>query len=145
MYVIAAIIIAMQARFIYYLLHNQSYGCLNRAAFNVMYPVLRALGYKFIACDVDKFKSLNTTYGHEEVNRMVQGAIRRFSRSGDLVFSVYSGDEFIIATRYPLVHTIAHRLQHVFAWHGMSLTTDVVEGTLETSMLKILSNKSNTK
>lgn len=144
MYVIAAVIIALQALVIVYMAWDSSYGCLTRAAFNLMYPVLRTLGYTFIACDVDKFKQLNTTYGHERVNHLVKGAIRRFSRGGDLVFRVYSGDEFIIATRSHNVHTIMHRLIHTFAWHGMSLTANVVTGTLETTMLKILSDKQST-
>ena len=68
--------------------------------------------------DLDDFKSVNDTYGHEEGDRVLQGVshfIRRHGRAEDVVIRL-GGDEFAIfvaaATREEL-ETIAERLREV--------------------------------
>ena len=141
--VVLTAVIAGQTAAIIKMGYDRTYGCLTRASFDMLYPILKLAGYKFIAGDVDNFKSHNSTHGHEAVNAMVKNSIRRFfSRRGlgDLVFRVYSGDEFIVATRGN-VHIVAERLVKAFSAQGMNLTTDVITDNLDTSMVKILAKK----
>ena len=127
-----------------YMAWDKSYGCFTRAAFNIMYPVLKVLGYTFIAGDIDKFKAWNTRLGHEAVNHIVYGSIRRlFSmcRLGDMVFRLYSGDEFIIAVRTNDTQAVITHVAEAFAVEGMTITLVVIDWDIDTTMLKILENK----
>ena len=142
--IIAALLIVVQARVIVYMAWDQSYGCFTRATFNLMYPMLRKLGYTLLAGDIDKFKAHNTAHGHEEVNRMVARSVRRFfqcCRLGDIVFRLYSGDEFIIATKARNTEAMISNIQSSFAAEGMTITLVVVAETLDTTMVKVLNSK----
>ena len=127
-----------------YMAWDKSYGCFTRAAFNIMYPILKTLGYTFIAGDIDKFKAWNTAHGHETVNLIVYRSIRRFfstGRLGDLVFRLYSGDEFIIAVRTANPQAVITHVEKAFAVEGMAITLTTMDGSIDTTMLKILANK----
>lgn len=141
MFAALTIIIVVQAVVIFYMAYDRSYGCLTRAAFNILYPVLKTLGYSFLFGDVDHFKAFNSQYGHEAVNAMVKAAIRAFLRSGDIVFRIYSGDEFIIATRSKDTDTIIARLCATFATHTMTLTVEPITDSLDTASVKLIARK----
>src|SRR5688572_32511281 len=114
MFTLAFIVILAQALVIFYMAYDQSYGCLTRAAFNVMYPILRLLGYRFLFGDVDHFKAFNSQYGHEVVNAMVKDAVRSFLRSGDIVCRLLLEKKNIIATRSKQLDVIIDRLCAAF-------------------------------
>lgn len=142
--IVAALFITAQTYVIIYMAWDKSYGCFTRATFNLMYPILRKLGYSFLAGDIDKFKAHNTAHGHEEVNRMVARSVRRFfqcCRLGDIVFRLYSGDEFIIATKARNTEAMISNIQSSFAVEGMSITLVLVAETLDVTMVKVLSSK----
>lgn len=142
--ILLIILAIVQAYVIAYMAWDHSYGCFTRAAFNLMYPVLKVLGYTFIAGDIDNFKGANTKYDYEVVNRMVYSSIRTFfslGRIGDMVFRIYSGDEFFIATKSKDVDALITRVQKSFATQGFTIKLFVFKGAIDTSNLKMLSNK----
>jgi len=76
----------------------------NRAEFDRMLPLFveqyqrRGIPFSLIICDLDRFKQVNDTYGHQagdDALRTLAGVLRRFSRSGDLV-ARYGGEEFVM-------------------------------------------------
>lgn len=59
----------------------------------------RGLGLAMVMCDIDRFKSINDTHGHQggdAVLCQVAGFLRRTTRSDDLV-ARFGGEEFAIA------------------------------------------------
>ncbi|MGY1803833.1 diguanylate cyclase [Blastococcus sp. SYSU D00922] len=79
-------------------------GVANRRAFDVALTREMALAGRtdaalaVIILDLDKFKSLNDTYGHlagDDVLRGVGAALRQCTRQGDLV-ARYGGEEFVL-------------------------------------------------
>lgn len=144
MYIFAILVIALQAYIIAYMAWDRDYGCFTRAAFNLMYLILKLMGYTFIVGDIDSFKAHNSKHGHGKVNRMVYRSIRAFfskGRLGDLVFRLYSGDEFIIATRTKNVASMMSRIRVAFLTEGFSITVRLITGDIDASMLRILSDK----
>ena len=60
---------------------------------------LRGLGMAVLMLDIDHFKKINDTHGHEvgdKVLREVSGVLRRATRADDLV-ARYGGEEFVVA------------------------------------------------
>lgn len=130
--VVQAVVIACQS-------WDKSYGCMTRTSFDLLYPILRFLGYSFIMGDIDKFKVVNSTYGYQRANHLVSSSIRSFWRSGDIVFRYYSGDEFVVAIHGD-VQAAAMRLQQAFIKQGLSIT---VETSTAVSMGATLSSKTH--
>jgi len=136
------LLITLQAIVIAYMAWDRSYGCFTRAAFNLLYPILKGLGYRFIAFDVNDFKGHNTAHGHEKVNAMVRRSIRAFTfrRFGDFMFRIYSGDEGLVATKANTA-LVMNRLNAAFQAEGMSITIWEYTGDLDTTMTRIIQIK----
>ena len=80
--------------------HDNLTGMLNRAAFNSITKHLigKSISLALMIVDIDKFKMINDTYGHEVGDRIIQKVsktIEREMRSGDKV-TRFGGDEFAI-------------------------------------------------
>ncbi len=76
----------------------------NRAEFDRMLPLFveqyqrRGLTFSLIICDLDHFKQVNDTYGHQagdDAIRTLATVFRSFYRSGDLI-ARYGGEEFVM-------------------------------------------------
>lgn len=76
----------------------------NRAEFNRVHAEMvarhheRGLPYSLIICDLDHFKRINDTYGHQagdDVLVTFAALLRRYCRGGDLV-ARYGGEEFVM-------------------------------------------------
>ncbi len=76
----------------------------NRAEFERVYETFihthleRQLPCSLIICDLDRFKNINDTYGHQagdEVIKALAGVLKNASRPGDLV-ARYGGEEFVL-------------------------------------------------
>ena len=76
----------------------------NRAEFDRVYETFiqthleRQLPCCLIICDLDRFKKINDTYGHQagdEVIKALAGLLKNAARSGDLV-ARYGGEEFVM-------------------------------------------------
>ncbi len=68
-----------------------------------------------IMCDIDRFKSINDTYGHQagdEVLRFIGGMLARDCRTGDLV-ARYGGEEFVLLCADCNNATAAGRAEHL--------------------------------
>lgn len=136
-------IIAVQLWVISYMAWDRNYGCFTRAAYDVLLPILKALGYQFVFADIDRFKKVNTDLGYERANQLVQGSIRRFWRSWDFtfVFRYYSGDEFAIAVK-DSANVVADRIVQAFVYEGLSITVIVADEGVSLEEIKArLSNK----
>lgn len=136
---VLSVLVVAQATVIVLQSWDKSYGCMTRTSFDILYPLLRMLGYSFIMGDIDKFKAVNSTYGYQRANHLVNNSIRSFWRSGDMVFRYYSGDEFVVAIHGD-VHAAAARLQQSFFTYGLSIT---VEASSTVSMGATLSSKTH--
>lgn len=84
----------------YYADHDKLTGLLNRAAYESLmhYFAEKKTPLAFVLVDVDFFKTVNDTYGHEmgdEVLRKVAGLLKESVRMTDRVIR-YGGDEFLI-------------------------------------------------
>jgi len=76
-------------------------GLFRRAAFmrEVNFLVLHRMPFSFVMIDVDDFKSVNDTYGHntgDEVLRHIADTFKNMLRSSDIICRM-GGDEFAIA------------------------------------------------
>lgn len=76
----------------------------NRAEFDRMLPLFveqyqrRGLTFSLIICDLDRFKQVNDTYGHQagdDAIRSLAAVFRGFYRNGDLI-ARYGGEEFVM-------------------------------------------------
>lgn len=76
----------------------------NRAEFDRMLPLFveqyqrRGLTFSLIICDLDHFKQVNDTYGHQagdDAIRTLATVFRSFYRNGDLI-ARYGGEEFVM-------------------------------------------------
>jgi len=76
----------------------------NRAEFDRMLPLFveqyqrRGLTFALIICDLDRFKQVNDTYGHQagdDAIRSLAAVFRGFYRNGDLI-ARYGGEEFVM-------------------------------------------------
>jgi diguanylate cyclase (GGDEF)-like protein len=79
-------------------LYNRSY-LLNQIGPLAEYGAMRGLGLAVILLDIDHFKRINDTYGHDAgdvVLREVANVLRESTRSEDLV-ARYGGEEFVLA------------------------------------------------
>lgn len=91
---------ANRAKLRYTAEHDKLTGVLNRTAFDSLIPYLEKsqTAIALIVMDVDQFKSVNDTYGHEIGDAVLQKAaklIQSHTRSGDHVVR-YGGDEFVV-------------------------------------------------
>ena len=80
--------------------HDELTGTLNRTAFNRVAKVLQAskLTMTFVLLDIDKFKLINDTYGHDvgdEVLKYLVQVLNEKLRATDKIFRL-GGDEFAI-------------------------------------------------
>ncbi|MGD8330315.1 MAG: PAS domain S-box protein [Acidobacteriota bacterium] len=95
-------------------------GCYNRRYLESMRSRLERPTARWgcLLLDLDNFKAVNDTYGHEEGDRVLQGVahfIRRHGRAEDVVIRL-GGDEFAIfvaASSSEELNTIAERLREV--------------------------------
>lgn len=76
----------------------------NRAEFDRLLPLFvdahaeKGVTCSMIICDIDHFKRINDTYGHQagdEALRLFAESLQRHSRAGDLV-ARYGGEEFVL-------------------------------------------------
>lgn len=73
-------------------------GLFNRRGLDEAVELLGAQAFALVALDVDRFKAINDTYGHDvgdEVLARLAGVLRQCSREGDLVFRL-GGEEFLL-------------------------------------------------
>jgi diguanylate cyclase (GGDEF)-like protein len=95
-------------------------GCYNRRYLESLRSRLERPTARWgcLLLDLDNFKAVNDTYGHEEGDRVLQGVahfIRRHGRAEDVVIRL-GGDEFAIfvaASSHEELGTIADRLREV--------------------------------
>ena len=82
-------------------MHDQLTGLYNRKAYDIMCRDLDMEQNALLLVDVDKFKSVNDTYGHDVGDLVLVrvGEVLAYSfRSSDLVFRL-GGDEFVVIMR----------------------------------------------
>jgi diguanylate cyclase (GGDEF)-like protein/PAS domain S-box-containing protein len=91
-------------------------------------------GFGVIFADVDRFKSVNDTYGHETgdlVLRMVAGTLKYGVRDGDVVCR-WGGEEFvaIVGTdEERVISDVAERLRALIAQSSLDTARDVLRVT----------------
>ena len=86
------------ARLSYGSTHDALTGLLNRKAYDVMLEDMDMSNTALLLIDVDKFKSINDTHGHDVGDLLLKrvAEVLRYSfRSTDLVFRL-GGDEFVV-------------------------------------------------
>ena len=79
-------------------MHDALTGLYNRSAYNMMKKDLDMSKNALLLVDVDKFKSVNDTYGHDvgdQVLKKVAEVLEYSFRATDLVFRL-GGDEFVV-------------------------------------------------
>lgn len=80
--------------------HDELTGALNRTAFNRVTKLLESSSFPFalVLLDIDKFKSINDTYGHDAGDRVLKHLVcilNEEMRAVDKVFRL-GGDEFAV-------------------------------------------------
>lgn len=80
--------------------HDELTGALNRTAFNRVTKLLESSSFPFalVLLDIDKFKSINDTYGHDAGDRVLKhlvSVLNEEMRAVDKVFRL-GGDEFAV-------------------------------------------------
>lgn len=113
------------------------YGCPTRAAFDLVWPVLRALGYKVVYFDLDHFGKVNDMHSKPGANELVRKSIRKYAHLGRamdiaIFFRYFSGDEFavLVLGDNQVCHAVAERVQLSFAAHGLSCTVVIGDDPL---------------
>ena len=116
-------------------------GCYNRGYLNELLPreITRALRYKrplaLAMCDIDKFKKINDTYGHqcgdEVLKKMVQ-SISEVIRADTDWLARYGGEEFLIVlpeTRLGNAAGLAERLRKNIAKNSIETQENIISIT----------------
>jgi len=94
-------------------------------------------GFSVLVLDINRFKEVNDTIGHDNGDRLLQQLAERFEESLTAVSEVYrlGGDEFAILQREPqrqvikkLVINIVHMLSNPFTLEEIDLHIDVSIG-----------------
>ena len=78
--------------------HDELTGAYNRAGYDLLLSSIDLNSTFLLLVDLDYFKSINDTYGHEtgdEALKRVVGVLRRFFRADDCVCRI-GGDEFAV-------------------------------------------------
>lgn len=95
----------------------------NRAEFDRMLPLFteqyqrRGLPFSLIICDLDRFKQVNDTFGHQagdDAIRSLAAILRNSACSGDLV-ARYGGEEFVVICVGCDIATATHRAEEMRA------------------------------
>lgn len=113
------------------------YGCPTRAAFDLIWPILQALGYKVVYFDLDHFGRINDTHTKEGANRLVQKSIRSYTigRPMDiaLFFRYFSGDEFVVLVwgDKSACYKVAERVQKSFKANSLSCTVIIGDDPMQ--------------
>ncbi len=79
-------------------LHDALTGLLNRAAYDQVANEMEDEQFYLLLIDVDNFKTINDTYGHDVGDLILKSTadvLRRYFRSDDLIFR-FGGDEFVV-------------------------------------------------
>lgn len=93
----------------------------NRAEFDRMLPLFveqyqrRGIPFSLVICDLDRFKQVNDTFGHQagdDAIRTLAAILRRYSRSGDLV-ARYGGEEFVMLCAACDIATATRRAEEI--------------------------------
>lgn len=105
--------------------HDELTGTLNRAAFNRTTKLLRDsdMPFGFVLLDIDKFKSINDTYGHDvgdQVLKHLVSVLNDKMRAVDKIFRL-GGDEFAV---------IMNRLSLDQAGHVKRIVKDINEAIM---------------
>ncbi|MGB6243309.1 MAG: diguanylate cyclase [Castellaniella sp.] len=91
-------------------------------------------GYALILADIDRFKSINDRFGHEEGDRMLKrcaDVLSRMVRSGDAPVR-WGGEEFLIVLSDCKLHAAQDLAERVR--RAMAAERDVVVGTITLSL-----------
>lgn len=121
-------------------MHDGLTGCVSYLAFRQALEVeaARALRYQrpfsLIIADLDSFKSINDTYGHDVGDAVLRGVAQAFrsgARAPDVVSRI-GGDEFAVLlpeTDSPRAEHVAQRLQRQVRTSELPVATTVSYGT----------------
>ncbi len=121
-------------------IHDPLTGVYNRRYFNrtLQQEVSRAKRYDYplslMIIDVDNFKEINDSYGHQEGDRLIQQCVRTLeqgSRQSDILCR-FGGDEFALvlpSTEGEEAEQLAHRLEQRFESSRFTVNTE--EGPVE--------------
>ena len=97
-------------------------GVFNRAYFNEIYPsicancIVNEKSLSVALLDIDKFKSINDTYGHlagDEVIRMVASVDQKYAKKYDGYAVRYGGEEFLLILQGKTVEEFRSILEEV--------------------------------
>ncbi len=92
--------------------HDALTGVLNRAAFNRVIKLLerKEKPFALVVLDIDKFKGINDTYGHDVGDRVLKklsDCMNECFRASDKIFRL-GGDEFAVIMNYITVQDRSH-------------------------------------
>jgi two-component system cell cycle response regulator len=116
-------------------------GCYNRGYLNELLPreITRALRYKrplsLALCDIDHFKKINDTYGHQcgdEVLKNIVTSISEIIRADTDWLARYGGEEFLIVlpeTKLRNASSLAERLRKNIANNSIATPEDEISIT----------------